>query len=160
MALVCLALLPGLALAQKSDTDSIDSIINALYDVISGPAGQKRDWGRFHRLFAPGARMIVTAKRDEKIVSTALTPEDYEKRGGPILEKDGFEEKELSRRVESYGAVAHVFSTYDSQIGGKPYDRGINSIQLTFDGERWWIQSLAWSGEQNFGPIPEKYLGG
>jgi len=36
--------------------------------------------------------------------------------------------------------------------------RGINSIQLFYDGSRWWIVSIYWQQESPEYPIPEKYL--
>ena len=44
-------------LARPADNDSIDSVVRAVYSVISGPAGT-RDWARFRSLFADGARLI------------------------------------------------------------------------------------------------------
>ncbi len=156
MAFSCLAL--GLALALQStpdpDTVSPDATIKALYAVISGPAGQKRDWARFHKLFAPGARMVAAVKQGEKVVMVAMTPKDYEARSGPFLEREGFEEVEIGRREERYGAVVHAFSAYEGKVGGKLFDRGVNSIQLMSDGARWWLQSVVWCGERDFGALP------
>src|SRR5688572_18845337 len=36
--------------ANPADVASIDAIVAALYDVISGPAGKKRDWDRMRSL--------------------------------------------------------------------------------------------------------------
>ncbi|MBS1714354.1 MAG: hypothetical protein JST30_08455 [Armatimonadetes bacterium] len=146
----------------SADTKTVESTVLALYDVISGPAEKKRDWARFRNLFAPGARMVPNFKRGDKFATMVLTTEDYVTKAGPALEKDGFFEKEVSRKVEEYGPIAHVFTTYESRLKSpeeKPFDRGINSVQLSFDGERWWIQSIVWAGESAAGPIPSKYGG-
>ena len=148
--------------ANPADGGSIDAIIAALYDVISGPAGKKRDWDRMRSLFMPGARLIPTGPRPGGgYGSRALTVEDYVTRGTPLFEKEGFFETELARRTESFGQIAHVFSTYEARhapTDAKPFQRGINSIQLMNDGKRWWIVTIFWQGEDEKNPLPEKYL--
>ena len=148
--------------ANPADVSSIDSIIAALYDVISGPAGQKRDWNRMRSLFVPDARLIPTGPRQAGgYGSRALTVEDYITRGGTYLETNGFFEKEVARRTDLYGQIAHVFSTYESRHKAddkKPFQRGINSIQLMNDGKRWWVVTVFWLGEDEKNPIPKQYL--
>jgi len=150
--------------ARAADVASEDAIIAALYDVISGPAGQKRDWDRFRSLFVPGARLIPTGKRaDGTVGHRVMTPEDYIASNGPILEQRGFFEKELARTTETYGNITHAFSTYASYNtadAATPFDRGINSIQLLNDGRRWWVVSIFWDSERSGTPLPAKYLPG
>lgn len=156
------SLTPQTVAASSSDGASIDSIIAALYDVISGPAGKKRDWDRMRALFIPGARMIPTGKRQTgEIASRVLMVEDYVTANTKFLEENGFFEKEIARRTENFGSIAHVFSTYESRHKAddpKPFARGINSIQLMNDGKRWWIVTVFWQGEGPENPLPEKYL--
>ena len=153
---------PATPTAKPSDVTTMDSIVAALYDVISGPAGKKRDWDRFRSLFIPGARLIPTGKRQTgEIGSRVLAPEDYVERSSKSLEENGFFEKEVSRRSENFGNIAHVFSTYESRHkaeDAKPFARGINSIQLMNDGKRWWIVTVFWQAEASDNPLPEKYL--
>jgi len=153
---------PAAPTANAADVASIDSIVAAVYNVISGPAGKKRDWNRMRSLFVPGARLIPTGPRQTGgFGSRVLTVEDYVERSGPFLEKEGFFESELARRTEVYGQIAHVFSTYESRHKSddpKPFARGINSIQLMNDGERWWIVTIFWQSETEKSPLPEKYL--
>src|SRR5205085_889119 len=115
--------------ANPADVKSMDAVLAALYDVISGPAGKKRDWDRFRSLFVPGARLIPAAKRqDGGIEARVLDPEGYVSRSAPFLEKNGFFEREISRKVESFGHIAHVFSTYESRheaADKTPFARGI-----------------------------------
>jgi hypothetical protein len=153
---------PSPPVANPSDVASIDSIVAALYDVISGPAGKKRDWDRMRSLFIPGARLIPTGKRQSgEVASRVLTVEDYISGSTKALEEGGFFEREIARRTETFGSIAHVFSTYDSRRkadDAKPFARGINSIQLMNDGKRWWIVTIFWQGEGPDNPLPEKYL--
>lgn len=148
--------------AAPADVASTDAIVKALYAVISGDAGVARDWDRFRSLFHPSARMIASGKAaDGSIRVRVLTPEEYVRRSGPLLLRDGFHEREIARRVESYGQIAHVFSTYDAKHkvnDAAPFMRGINSIQLLNDGKRWWVTSIAWSSEGPADPLPARYL--
>ncbi len=147
--------------ARAGDVDSIEHIITAVYDVISGPAGAPRDWDRFRSLFYPGARLIPT-RRDDKGVGMArvLSPEEYVTRGKDAFASQGFFENSVANRMESWDTIAHVWSTYESRHakGEKPFARGINSFQLFNDGKRWWIVTIYWEGEDKDHPLPEKYL--
>jgi hypothetical protein len=125
--------------ADPADVKSIDSIVAALYDVISGPAGQKRDWNRFRSLFWPGARLMPLGKQPDKPGQVRmLTVEDYVSRTEPFFAKEGFFESALANRVDQWAQIASVFSTYESRHakGDKPFARGINSIQVFNDGQR------------------------
>lgn len=149
--------------ADLKDVGSLDSIMKAVYDVISGDAGKPRDWDRFRSLFYAGARLIPTGKNAQTgvIGATALSPDDYVKRAEPFFAKEGFFEIEKARRVEIYGNIAHVFSTYESRHAANdksPFARGINSFQLLNDGKRWWVVTIYWQAETPDNKIPEKYL--
>ena len=101
---------------NPKDVESQDAIVAAVYDVISGPAGQKRNWDRLRSLFLPEARMIATGKRqDGTFGKRVMSVEDYISNSGPILERDGFFEKEIGRKTEQFGNIVHIFSTYDSK---------------------------------------------
>jgi DNA-binding beta-propeller fold protein YncE len=148
--------------SRPSDVASVDAILAALYDVISGPAGQKRDWDRFRGLFAPGARLVPTGRRqDGTRVIRVISPEEYATTIGPQLEAGGFFEREIGRVTESFGNVTHAFSAYDSKrtlADPQPFARGINSIQLVHDGTRYWVLSIFWDSERPDMPIPPRYL--
>ena len=142
----------------------MDAIIAAVYDVISGPIGQKRDWQRFESLFVPGARLIPTGARpDGTGVVRVMAPSEYAAGADSVLTARGFFERESHRVTESYGRIAQAFSTYESRWRAEdpqPFQRGINSFQLLNDGKRWWIVSIYWDAERPDNPIPAKYLGG
>jgi len=90
-----------------------------------------------------------------------VTPDDYARSAGPRLETVGFHEREIARRSESYGAIMHAFSTYESRHRAsdpRPFARGINAIQLFNDGTRWWIQTVMWWAETPDTPLPARYL--
>jgi len=151
--------------ANPADVESIDAIIAATYDVISGPRGKPRDWERERSLFYPGARLMPTAtiagRNDVELAAQILDVEGYIARVEPLFEKSSFYEKEIARRVESFGSIAHVWSTYESRhdpSDPEPFMRGINSIQLFNDGTRWWVLSIYWQHESTQQPLPKQYL--
>ena len=149
--------------ANPADVSSLDAIMKAVYDVISGDAGKARDWDRFRSLFHKDARLIPSGKNAQTGVVGArvLTPEDYITRSGPFLEKEGFHERELARHVDMYGNIAQVFSTYHAfkkADDKEPFMRGINSFQLLNDGKRWWVVTIYWQAETPDNLIPKQFL--
>lgn len=151
--------------ANPADVSSVDGIMKAVYDVISGEAGKVRDWDRFRSLFHKDARLIPTRKNPQTGVfgGSALTPEEFIKRVEPNVAKEGFFESELARRTDIYGNIVHAFSTYESfhaLSDKKPFARGINSFQLLNDGKRWWVLTIYWQAETPDNPIPSQYLKG
>jgi hypothetical protein len=153
---------PASAQARAADVESIDGIVAALYDVISGPAGKPRDWDRMRSLFAPEARLMIAVPHpDGSFALRTLTVEDYIGRNSRAFATMGFFERELARTGESFGQIAQVFSTYESRHAAgdaKPFQRGINSLQLFNDGKRWWVVNLVWRAEDERLPLPERYL--
>ena len=144
----------------SKDVVSIDATISTLYDVISGDPGAPRDWDRFRNLFKPEARLIPTRKNPQnELIIQALTPEDYVKLFSSRI-STGFFEKELHRTTEQYGTIAHVFSTYETKEvkEGPVTNRGINSIQLFFDGKRYYVVNIFWCAESMGFALPDKYL--
>jgi hypothetical protein len=148
--------------ADPKDVASIDAIITALYDVISGPKGETRNWNRLRTLFFPGARMIPTATRPTgESGPRVLDVEGFIANVRPYVEEHGFYEREIARRVDSFGKITQAFSSYDSRHKAEdpePFSRGINSIQLVFDNSRWWVVTVFWDAETPDNPIPQKYL--
>ena len=134
----------GAPAAKPEDVKSIDSLMAALYDVISGPAGE-RDSNRFRSLFIPSAHLTSTSiAPDGSVRVHPNSVDDYTKGAGGYFLKNGFFESPIVNRVQTYGNVAQVFSSYESRhaAGEAPFTRGINSIQMLNDGKRWWIVSI------------------
>ncbi|CAN5396411.1 hypothetical protein BH10ACI2_BH10ACI2_01950 [soil metagenome] len=149
--------------ADPKDVATRDSIVKAVYDVISGDMGKARDWDRFRSLFHPDARLIPTNKNVETglFSSKALSPDEYVKRVEPVFAKQGFFETELARHTDQYGSIVQIFSTYESRRTPKdpmPFARGVNSFQLLNDGKRWWIVTIYWLGETPDFPLPPELL--
>ena len=147
--------------AEPKDVATPEAIVAALYDVISGPAGHKRDWDRMRSLFRPEARLVPMLKAREGARAALLTVEQYIQRSGPFLERDGFFEQEIARKTDVFGDFAHVWSTYEarkSKDNAQPFMRGINSIQIVRQDGRWWVLQILWEQEHDAGPIPAQYL--
>ena len=141
---------------------TLDSTLETLYGVISGEKGEERDWDLFRYLFHEDAKSIPTRRGDNSAVSARfMSPEEYISSSGSYLVDNGFYEVELNRNVQQFGNIAQVFSTYESYHSKDettPFMRGINSIQLLYDGSRWWIINVYWMQETEEHPIPQKYL--
>jgi hypothetical protein len=141
------------AAQYKKDVSSIDNIVAAMYDVISGPAGP-RDWKRFHNLYHANAYMMaIFATSDSTFSSKTFTPKEYVERSGEMMKKFAFKEIELNRRMERFGNLVTVFSAYEFTTPTM-VKSGINSLQLYFDGTRWWIMSIIWQESSTTLPLP------
>ncbi len=148
------------AAVHPTDVTSRDAIVAALYDSISGPPGD-RDWNRFRSLFIPEAQLVATfKKKDGTSGYKAMTVQGYVDGAGKYFKEHGFYEREVSRKMETFGSIAQIFSTYESRAtkDGTPFERGINSIQLYDDGSRWWVVDVYWTAETPENPIPDQYL--
>jgi hypothetical protein len=149
----------GVPAAKPDDVKSVESILAALYDVISGPPGE-RDWNRFRSLFMPNARLTSAEKSPDGVVRVRPNSvEDYVRLGGGYFLKNGFFEKPIVSRVQTFGNVAQVFSSYESRHapGEAPFARGINSFQMAFDGKRWWVVNILWDEERPDNPLPKEF---
>jgi len=135
----------------KADLAGIDAAIRGVYEVISGPPGQKRDFDRMRSLFAPGATMKAIGPKGLHGGSV----EDYIARDKDILERDGFTERELGRRLEVWGGLATAWSSYDGRTAnGSFHERGINSFELVKIDGKWLIASILWQEETPDNPLP------
>lgn len=158
---------PAQPAADSSDVGSIDAVVAALYDVISGPADEERDWDRFRALFHPEGRLVpMQPKEDGAWAPVVLSPDDFARmnaelmRTHPTFQGKGFYEAEAARRTERYGTIATVWSTYVGRLEpeGEPFVRGVNTIDLVHDGERWWVLQVLWQQETPEIPLPDEYL--
>lgn len=154
------------AQAQKEEyqakVQTLDSTIETLYSVISGEKGEARDWELMRFLFHPDAKLIPSGKDSLGIYQARyITADEYITSSGKWLIENGFFEIEIHRVVNTFGNITQIFSTYESfrsKADEKPFMRGINSIQLLNDGNRWWIINIYWTQESTENPIPQEYL--
>jgi hypothetical protein len=148
---------------RAEDVGSIDGIMKAFYEVISGPAGQPRQWSRDRSLYIADVRFVsMSEDKAGHPRANVVSHPQYVDESNAILLKDGFYESEIHRVTQKFGTIAHVFSTYESRLKaeGPVIARGINSIELFYDGKRWWIASAVWDDERPDNPILPEYLPG
>ncbi|HWA16083.1 MAG TPA: hypothetical protein VG817_06615 [Gemmatimonadales bacterium] len=147
--------------ADPRDVSTIDGIMKAFYDVISGPAGEPRQWSRDRTLYIPDMRFVsMDVDSSGKPVASVMSHQQFVDRSNPGLVKNGFYEQEIHRVTRRFGNIAHVFSTYAMRQTptGPIFGRGVNSVQLFWDGTRWWIANATWDDERKDNPIPKEFL--
>lgn len=140
-----------------ADRAGIDQAIRSVYEVISGPPGHKRDFDRMRSLFAPGATLRAIGPKGVRGGSL----EDYIARNRDALERDGFTERELGRRLEIWGGLATAWSAYDGRTAnGSFHERGINSFQLVKIDGKWLVASILWQEETPHNLLPAQLTQG
>ena len=147
--------------AKPEDVGTLDGIIKAFYDVISGPAGQPRQWSRDRSLYIPEIRFVaMSVNKKGRPLARIATHQQFVDASNDYFLKEGFFEQEIHRTTQRFGNVAHIWSTYESRnkADGPIIARGINSIELFWDGTRWWVASGIWDDERPDNPIPAEYL--
>ncbi len=154
---------PEWPVAKPEDVSSPEAIIQALYDVISGPKGKLRDWNRMRSLFLPAdGRLIAASHKSPKVDAVVMSVDGYIERASPHMAAEGFFERSVHNQMEQFGAIVHVWSTYESRHEPgdvSPFARGINSIQLLKSGDRYYIVEVLWDAETPGNPLPSEYLG-
>jgi hypothetical protein len=146
---------------RPEDVGSIDGMIKAYYGVITGPAGRAREWSRDRTLYISDLRFVAMGvDRQGKPVARIQSHQQYVDGSNDAMVEKGFDEREIHRVTQRFGNIAHVFSTYETREkpDGPLMGRGINSIELFWDGKRWWIASAIWDDERPDSPIPKEYL--
>jgi hypothetical protein len=141
---------------ENPDLATIDGLIRAMYDVISGPAGP-RDWNRERELFYRGSRLMPAGRGPAGGAGGEIMDvEGYIASRSPFFAANAFFEVETARRTVVFGDKAQVLSAYEGRRtpDGEPFVRGINGVQLFHDGTRWWIVSIVWDNERPDNPLP------
>lgn len=144
---------------DPGDVSTIDGIIIAFYATITGPKGQPRQWSRDKTLYIPDVRFVSMSEADGKIRAGISSHQQYVNATNESFVSNGFAEREINRITRRFGNIAHVFSTYEfTSDNGKDKGRGVNSIELFWDGTRWWISAASWDDERANNPIPKEFL--
>ncbi len=145
--------------ADPKDIATLDGIINAFYATITGPKGQPRQWSRDRTLYTPDVRFVSISEQDGKIRSVISKHQQFVNANNDFFVSGGFTEREINRVTRRFGNIAHVFSTYEyTNDAGTDKGRGVNSIELFWDGTRWWISAASWDDERPNNPIPKEFL--
>lgn len=148
--------------ASPADVATIEGIVKAFYEVISGAPGQARQWARDKTLYTPDVRFVGMSAEGGKIRANLMNHKQYVNGSNEFFVKEGFVEREINRVTRRFGNLAHVFSTYEYETTAdknkKMSGRGVNSIELFWDGTRWWISAVTWDEERPDNPIPKEFL--
>jgi len=128
--------------------------------VITGPAGQPRQWSRDRSLYIPDLRFVATGVAQGRPYAHVMTHQDFVDGSDSSFVHEGFFEREIHRVTQAYGNIVQVFSTYEEHrtADGPVVGRGINALQLFWDGTRWWVASATWFDEDPAHPIPQDLL--
>jgi hypothetical protein len=145
---------------RAADVATVDGMVKAYYDVITGPAGQPRQWSRDRSLYIHDLRFVATGVAKGRPYARVMTHQAFVDSSDSSMVHDGFFEREIHRVTRSYGNIVQVFSTYEEHrtADGPVEGRGVNALQLYWDGTRWWIASAIWFDEDPAHPIPADLL--
>jgi len=144
--------------ARAEDVSTIEGIVKASYQTISGGVGVPRQWGRDRTLYDPQMRFVSLGKdpKSGKVTRSSGTEQEFADHADAYFMKVGFVEYELAHTIHRFGNVATVLSSYEGKetATNKAADRGVNIFQLYNDGKRWWILSMVWDEERPDNPLP------
>lgn len=145
---------------RAADVASVDGVVKAYYDVISGPAGEPREWSRDRSLYIADLRFVATGFAKERPYARVMDHQAFVDGSDSAMVHDGFFEREIHRVTRAYGNIVQVFSTYEEHrtADGPVQGRGVNALQLFWDGTRWWVASAIWFEEDAAHPIPAELL--
>lgn len=147
--------------ARAEDISSVDGLVRAFYEVVNVRPDAPRQWGRDRTLYSPWVRFVATSTgKDGRPVVEVWDHQQFVEATEPLVQR-GFSEREIHRRTRIYGHIAHVDSSYETELAsadGLLRSRGVNSIEMYFDGQRWWITSVMWMTESKQAPIPAELL--
>jgi hypothetical protein len=158
----------GILMTEKQSdnphTDAINTVVKSLYKAVSCPAGGEPDWNTLRSLFHRDG-FLIPSWRDTHSEPKVVSIDNFIKQSQAVLKESdmsrrGFTEYQIHNRMERFGNIAHVMSTYEFTFEDdrdKPM-RGINSIQLIYHQDRWWTMSILWDDERPENPIPDEYL--
>ena len=139
-------------------------VVQQLYALISGAAGEPRQWDNVRSLFFPdGLLRSELTLPDGSRQSGTWTVDEFCEAAADEYAQTGFWEREIDARVERFENIAHVWTTYESRVespDSEPVMRGINSVQLLRRDGAWRITSLVFQIERGTPGIPGRYLTG
>ncbi|MEE2901999.1 MAG: hypothetical protein VYC39_06690 [Myxococcota bacterium] len=152
-------------MTSVNNYEELDEVIRTLYECMSFASGEMPDYQRCRILFCRGASVIPPS--DDSIPASAISVDEFFETSKVAIESSqelqsrGLNEREIYRKVNEFGSVAQVFSTYESRVEFSDYEsvgKGVNSISLVFQDSRWWILSLSWDDESPELQLPDDLL--
>lgn len=160
--LILLLFASGQVIAQTDTTavKTIEGTVKEMLALISGPIDEPRDWEAFRGLFTPTSQMqMVNRNAPSGRQFRSMSVEEFIRNIGPLYARDGFEELQTGIKVQEFNGMANVFQSYTARNLKGTYEKtGINSYQLVYYQDRWWIASSTWADADEENPLPQKYL--
>ncbi|MEC3966995.1 hypothetical protein [Flagellimonas halotolerans] len=138
------------------DVKSIEAIMNAYYDVVSGSSSEPWEFERDRYIHSKNA--VITRLDNNGSAESHTLEAEYIPIG--LSPKEDFYEKELKRKVSKYGNIAQVWSAFEIRTDPKTESniRGLNSIQLHYENGRWWIDSWTCEMESEKSSVVTEFL--
>ena len=147
---------------RLEDVSSIDGMIKAYYEVVSGPAEKQREWGRDATLYVPGMRFnIFSRDKQGRTTVRSVSHQEFVNESDAAMKGKPFYEREIHRITHRAVDVAHVLCTAEQRFApdGPVQASGVDSLELYWDGARWWIVNAnLWEMEKGGKPLPPEFL--
>lgn len=149
-----------IAQIDTTSVKTVEGITNKMIAIISGEIGEERNWDEYRNLFLPTAQKIsFRQSKDGKKTVRVMNLEEFVRNVGPYYSRDGFEEYAIGLTVNEFNGIANVFQSFFCRnLTGTYEKRGVNSYQLVYMNDRWWIANTVFTNETEESPLPEKYL--
>ena len=162
---ICLMAIYNLGLAGPIDTMALqtpEGVCNKMLEFISFEKGEEKDWDEYRNLFLPNAqKMSFRAKSGESLAkqARAMNIEEFVRNYGPSYPEKGFEEYAIGVDVQEFNGIANVFQSFYCKTPDGSYEaRGVNSFQLVYLNNRWWIASSMFINESDRNKLPDDLL--
>jgi len=128
--------------ARPADVGTIDGLMKAYYEVVSGPVGERSDLERDRSLHHPEAWIAIAgANESGDPMVNVMTVDGFHGDNAP--RQTAFWEWETDRVERRSGNMVSVWSSYAASEteNGEPHTVGVNTLTLFWDGARWWIMN-------------------
>ncbi len=150
-----------------SQVDSIalttpEGITAKMLEFISFEKGEVKDWDEYRNLFLPGAHKISIRSQPGESLSKQvkiMNLEEFVRGAGETYARNGFEEIVIGLDVKEFNGIATVFQSFYCKTLDNSYEaRGVNTYQLVYLNDRWWIASTLFTNESDTVKLPNDYL--
>jgi len=139
-----------------------EGITAKMLEFISFEKDEVKDWDEYRNLFLPDAQgLALYPKPGEPLYRQAnrMNNEEFIRYAGPGYPKTGFEEIVIGVDVKEFNGIATVFQSFQCKTLDGSYEaRGVNTYQLVFLNNRWWIASSLFTNETEDVKLPNELL--
>lgn len=93
---------------SEKDVLTIDGIIKAFYEVVSGEAGEERQWERDLSIHNPKAIYSYLDHVNGTLKQATMSLKDFQQETDTMVMETVFYESEINREVRTFGNIANV----------------------------------------------------